>query len=51
MGVFYDICFGSVSLVAADIIKCQATRLNQHMCLLLAAEWKSILTVKGVQLK
>ena len=38
VGAFSDICFGGVGLFAADMVKCQATKPEQHM--FAASSWR-----------
>ena len=51
MGVFNDICFGGVGLLAADMARYQATRSNQHICSLLATARKRLRLVLQGRLK
>ena len=43
-GVFGTIYLGGLILLAVDMAKYQATRPYEHMCSLLAAEWKRVLS-------
>ena len=51
VGIFYNVCFGGVGSLAADMATCEAIKFNQHMCSLLVASWKRVRLVIRWRLK